>query len=291
MTRRIGLIYDAHVSAGDRRESDGVDVTRAGIAKLNALDVDWTLLGGDIRAPALPDEEWGNWRGDPENYYYRADFERAKALFDEELDSEYFLIRGNCDRPLSVYREFFPTEEYPKWYWFEDDGARYVFLDTNPHEGYHALTDTQNFVTAPQLSMLERLMDEDDEIPTFVFSHAPLAKHTEIHDEWETTVRGNIATSAASYFWTQNYLSVQSVLERGNTVFVNSGHLYIDYGRGSRVVDGVEYVIGRHLTHPNDPDYSGDVRWLDVDTDRQTAAVRFYDVGEDTQGTITETSW
>jgi hypothetical protein len=214
LTRTIGLIYDAHISAGGRRKSDGVDVTRRAIAKLNEVGVDWTLLGGNLRAPALPDGDWGGWSGDPENSYYRADFERANALFDDALDSEYFVIRENCDKPLSVYREYFPAERYPQWFWFADDGARYVFLDTNPHEGYHELTDTQNFVTAPQLSMLERLMDHNAEVPTFVFAHVPLAKHTEIHDEWSTTVRGNIATSAASYFWTQNYPSVQRILER-----------------------------------------------------------------------------
>lgn len=291
MVRTIGVLCDAHVSAGDRRVSDGVAVTSAAIEKLNDVGVDWTLLGGDLRTPAQPDEDWGGWDGDPENAYYRADFERAKALFDDELESDYFVIRGNCDRPLPLYREYFPADEYPLWFWFEDDGARYVFLDSNPHEGYHALTDTQNFVTAPQLSMLERLMDADDEIPTFVFCHTPLAKHTEIHDEWATTVRGDIATSAASYFWTGNYPSVQRVLERGNTVMVNSGHLYIDYGRGSRVVDGVEYVIARHLVHPNDPDYAGDVRWLTVDAAERRASVHYYDVGADTEGKITTATW
>jgi hypothetical protein len=72
---------------------------------------------------------------------------------------------------------------------------------------------------------------------------------------------------------------------------VNSGHLYIDYGRGSRTIKGVEYVIARHLVPPNNPEYGGDVKCLEVDTDNRTAMVNYYDVGSDTEGTITTASW
>lgn len=81
--------------------------------------------------------DWGGWHGDPDNKYYRKDFRRTKALLDDELDGEYHLIRGNHDRPLSVWQEFFPPNEYPPWFHFREDGARYVFLDSNPHQGYH----------------------------------------------------------------------------------------------------------------------------------------------------------
>jgi len=287
--RRIGLVFDPHMSADPPRYAlDGVSVVSDAIDKLNEVGVDWTVIGGDLRHMIFPsqgDTQWGTWHGEPENYYYRRDFAKVKDLLDSALDSEYFPIRGNNDRPIRVYREFFPAEEYPLWYWFVDDGARYVFLDSNPHEGYHTLTEVQNFVSAPQISMLERLMDEDPELPTFVFNHAPLAKHTELRDDWATGFKG------AGYYLTLNHLTVQRVLERGNTVFVNSGHVYEDCGRGSRAVNGIEYVLARHLVHDEDPDYGGDVRWMTVDTDDQTAAVHYYDVGSETEGTIVRAEW
>jgi len=291
MARTIGLLYDPHVVGGDRRDHDSVAIVRRAIEKLNDVGVDWTLLGGDLRSFTVPTPEenapytgWGDWNGDPANYHFRADFARAKRLFDDELDGEYFVIRGNNDRPLSVFREFFPEEEYPLWYWFADGGVRYVFLDSNPSPGYHILDERANFVSAPQLSMLERLMDDDPDAPTFVFCHTPLAKHTEVKGDWETRRMG-------AQFVTLNYLSVQHVLERGNTVLVNTGHYYGGEGRGCKEVEGVEYVTARHLVHGHDPDYAGDVRWMTVDADARTAEVHYYDVGADEEGTITSASW
>jgi hypothetical protein len=291
MTRTIGFLCDPHIVGGDRRDHDGVAQARGAIEKLNEVGVDWTLLGGDLRSFTVPTAEesspytgWGTWNDDADNYHFREDYAKAKRLFDEELDSEYFVIRGNNDRPLAVFREFFPEDEFPLWYWFVDGGVRYVFLDSNPSEGYHILDERQNFVSAPQLSMLERLMDDDPEIPTFVFCHTPLAKHTEIRDDWETGRMG-------AQFITLNYLSVQRVLERGNTVMVNTGHYYGGEGRGHKCVEGIEYVNARHLTHSHDAEYAGDVRWITVDEDEQTATVHFYDVGADEEGTIVTTSW
>lgn len=283
--RTIGLLYDLHVGIG-RYEHEDERVQRAAIDKLNEVGVDWTLAGGDLRllSPWEEETEWGEWHGDPDDAFYHSEFGRAKELLDDRLESDYYVIRGNNERPMSAYRRHFPAEEFPLWFQFEDDGARYVFLDSNPHEGYHPLNEIQNFVTAPQLSMLERLMDEDSEIPTFVFCHAPLCKHTELDDDWET--------GSKPYFFVLNYQTVQSVLARGNTVFVNSGHYYYDHGRGSKVENGVEFVLARHLSHMSEEsDYGGDVRWLNVDTENDRAEVRYYDVGADEEGLLTETTW
>lgn len=291
MRRTIGLIFDPHIVAGDRRANDGVELSERAIDKLNAVGVDWTLLGGDLRsftAPipldTAPYAGWGDWLGDPDNYYFRNDYELVRELYDRRLDSEYFVIRGNNDRPLPVFREFFPASTYPLWYWFEDGGARYVFLDSNPQDGYHILDERANFVTAPQLSMLERLMDDDPEIPTFVFCHAPLAKHPEIRADWETGRMG-------AQFITLNHLSVQRILERGNTVAVNTGHFYDGVGRGSQLIEGVNYVNARHLSQGGSPDYAGDIRWMTVDTDEREAVVSYYDLGAEEEGTVLETSW
>lgn len=284
---RVGLLYDPHIVANpDRRAHDGVAVVERAMAKLNEVGVDWTVIGGDLRSFVSRDPEkvdWGGWDGDSEDYYYRSDFERAKSLFDEHLDT-YYVIRGNNDRPLGVFREVFPRDEYPLYFHFEDDAARYVFLDSNPSQGYHHLQETQSYVSSPQLSMLESLMDDDSEIPTFAFVHAPLAKHTELMADWETGI-------GPAYRLTLNHPSVQRVLERGNTVFVNSGHYYPDEGRGSIRIEGVEYVLARHLVHSPEPDYAGDVRWLDVDTDAGTASVHYYDVGADEEGVISHRTW
>jgi len=289
--RTIGLIFDPHLAADPERHiadgaHDGTATVDAGIDKLQEVGVDWTVIGGDLRhliSPIHGKTDWGGWHGETDNEYYHEDWELAREFFDERLE-EYYPIRGNLDRPVSLYREYFPAEEYPLWYWFEDDGARYVFLDTNPHEGYHTLTEAQNFASAPQLSMLNRLMDQDPEIPTFVFAHAPLAKHRDLKEDWETGHSG-------VYHTVLNYPSVQDVLERGNTVFVNSGHVKSDYGRDAREVNGVEYVLARHLLHQREPDYGGDVRWMTVDAAERHAAVHYYDVGGDEEGMITETTW
>lgn len=290
MTHTIGMIYDPHLVEGNRDGYDGVPTVETAIDKLNDVDVDWTVIGGDLRHLLAASSEynfdrtdWGGWHGEEDNYFYRRDFALAKSTFDDRLDGEYFVARGNNDRPLGVYREYFPEAEFPQWCWFVEDGARYVILDTNPHQGYHSLRDQQNFVSAPQISMLERLMDEDSEIPTFVFLHAPVAKHDGI-DSWDTGRN-------AAYYLTLNYPTVQRVLSRGNTVFVNSGHYWPDNGRNVREVDGVKYVIARHLVHNRDPDYGGDIRWMDVDADQGVAEIKYYDVGGDEEGTLATADW
>lgn len=286
----VGLLYDPHIVAGGRDGYDGVPTVEAAIDRLNDVPVDWTVVGGDLRHLLGAANEhndgrtdWGGWHGDPDNYFYRRDFGKAKRLFDERLDGDYVVARGNNDRPLDVYRESFPADSFPQWGWFVEDGARYVVLDTNPHPGYHALRDQQNFVSAPQISMLERLMDDDPEIPTFVFLHAPVAKHDGI-DDWETG-------HTAAYKLTLNYPTVQRVLARGNTVFVNSGHYWPDNGRSVEQIDGVRYVLARHLVHNRDPDYGGDVRWLRVDTDRNVATIEYHDVGAGTDGRLARAEW
>jgi hypothetical protein len=281
----IGLLYDLHVGSG-RYEYEDSSVQQTAIDKLNEVGVDWTVVGGDLRllSPWEEQTQWGEWHGDPEDAFYHREFERARELLDERLERDYYVIRGNNERPMSAYRKHFPEEEFPLWFHFEDDGVRYVFLDSNPHQGYHPLTEIQNFITSPQISMLMRLMDEDPTIPTFVFCHAPLCKHTELDENWETRSK--------PYFFVLNYQTVQRAFERGNTVFVNSGHYYYDHGRGSKQINGVEYVLARHLSHmSSEPDYGGDVRWMTVDTERKHAAVHYYDIGSDTQGVLTETNW
>lgn len=283
--RTIGLLYDLHVGVG-RYEHEDISVQQAAIDKLNEVGVDWTVVGGDLRllSPWEEQTQWGEWHGDPEDAFYHSEFERAKELLDDRLESDYYVIRGNNERPMSAYRKHFPEEEFPRWFHFEDSGVRYVFLDSNPHQGYHPLMEIQNFITSPQISMLMRLMDEDQSIPTFVFCHAPLCKHTELDENWETRSK--------PYFFVLNYLSVQKILERGNTIFVNSGHYYYDHGRGSKQVNGVEYVLTRHLSHmSSESDYGGDVRWMTVDIEQRCAAVHYCNIGSDTQGVLTETSW
>lgn len=281
----IGLLYDMHIQVHQRRQYDGIPRARRAIGKLNDVDVDWTVVGGDLRTLTSRDPDradWGRWHDEPDNPYYRRDFAAAKELLEVDLDSPYYAIRGNHDRPLAAWREYFPAHDHPRYFTFEDDGARFIFLDSNPHEGYHHLTQTQNFVTAPQLSMLERLMDDDPEIPTFVFSHALLAKHTNLEPDWATGW-------PAAYYLTLNYLSVQHLLERGNTIFVNTGH-YSRHERDVETVEGIDYVIGRHLGG-SDPDYAGDVRWMTVDADAGRAAVHYCDLQTDEEGTLVEARW
>lgn len=287
MASTIGLLYDPHIIADDRREHDGVSTARAAIRHLNDIGVDWTVVGGDLTQLARASRhtvDWGGWDGDPDNPYYRADFERAREVLDDGLDNPYFAIRGNVDRPLHEYQAVFPPDEHPQWHWFAADGARYVFLDSNPHEGYHHLTECQNFISSPQLAMLERLMDRDPDIPTFVFVHAPLARHTEFHDDWDSGIE-------VHYYLTRNHPTVRAVLERGNTVFVNSGHYYKAPGRGSVVVNDIEYVIARHLTRNPDPDWAGDVRWLTVDPDDRAATVHYRDLSTGDTGEIAARTW
>lgn len=286
MTARIGLLFDMHVTNGKRRDYDGVPRAERGIDVLNDRDVDWTLAGGDLRTLASNDPdrvEWRDWHGDPADEYYGSDYEVARALLDDRLDSPYRAIRGNHDRPLSVWEEHFPPAEHPRWGHWRADGVRYVLLDTNPHAGYHHLTQTQNYVSAPQLSMLDRLFDADGEVPTFVFSHAPLTKHHDLGGEWETG-------RTAAYRFVLNYPAVQRRLARGETVLANAGHYSQDHGREARVEHGVTYVMARHFGK-SDPAYAGDVRWLDVDPDAGEAVVRYHDLSTGDEGVITRVEW
>lgn len=291
MGHTVGMIFDPHIVHGDRRDHDGVAVVRKAIDRLNAEDPDWTVIGGDIRSFVTPAEidresvvDWGGWDGDPTNKYYRKDYPKAKALFEDRLDGEYRVIRGNNDRPIDVFRSYFPRVEHPPWSAAVADGVRYVFLDSNPDPGYHLLDERQNFISAPQLSMLDRLMDTAPEMPTFVFCHAPLAKHPEFGPEWDVGKQ-------SAYYVTTNLASVQHRLERGNTVVVNTGHYFGGEGRGAVNVGGIEYVNARHLVKGSNPEYGGDVRWMDVDVERQAATVWYYDVGADETGKLVTATW
>ncbi|MFB6183552.1 MAG: metallophosphoesterase [Haloarculaceae archaeon] len=284
---RVGMVFDLHVTEGQRRPYDGFERAKRGLQILNDRNVDWTLVGGDLRSFASKNAErvgpWGEWAGDPDNPYFRRDFERVRRLLDDHLDSPYRVIRGNHDRPLSVFRETFPPEEFPRWDAVREGGVRFVFLDSSPSEGYHSLYQTQNFVTAPQLSMLDRLMDRDPTVPTFVFCHAPLAPFRSLDPDWETG-------RTAAYRFTLNYPAVQRRLERGDAVVVNCGHYSPDRGRATTRVNGVTHVIARHFGK-SDPDYDGDVRWMDVDADGGEAVVRYYDLSTDETGVITRVEW
>lgn len=297
----IGLLYDTHIDDQGRKAYDGKATTEAAIDKLNAEGMDWTVHGGDIRTLAtktLSDIDWGGWEGKSDNEFYKSDFSWMKDCLDNRLNGPYYILRGNHDRPVSVLRDVFPSADYSvpddngrtDTYWGveEKDGVRYVYLDTNPSPGYHVDTQTQAYLSSPQLSMLDRLMDQDSSMPTFVFIHANAVKHTELgglsEGDWTTGANG-------SYYMTANHLAIQRRLERGSTVLVNSGHKFEDIGRGSRTKNGVTYVLSRHLVHPRDPNYDGDVRWLVVDTTAGTATVHYYDVGADSEGTITSISW
>ena len=291
MVRTIGLLFDPHIVHGGRRDHDGVAVVKKAIEKLNEVGVDWTLIGGDIRSFVAPAEkgrtgsiDWGGWDGETTNKYYRNDFRKAKDLFDAELTSDYRVIRGNNDRPLAVFRDYFPAHAHPPWGTQIDDGARYVWLDSNPDLGYHLYDERQNFVSAPQLSMLDRLMDRDPTIPTFVFCHAPLAKHPEFGPDWDIG-------KESAYYVTTNLPSVQARLERGNTIIVNTGHYFRGEGRGAVNIEGIEYVNARHLVQGSDPSYGGDVRWMRVDSEARQAEVMYYDVGADETGSLVSATW
>lgn len=283
---RIGLLFDLHVTQGQRRAYDGVERARRGFEILNEKGVDWTLLGGDLRSLASKTTErvsWGEWHGDRDDQYYRKDFRRVKRLLDTELDAPYRVIRGNHDRPLSVFQEVFPPERYPRYWATREGGVRHVFLDSSPNAGYHALYQTQNFVTAPQLSMLDRLFDEDDETPTFVYCHTPLTTFPTLESNWEQGRTG-------AYRYTLNYPAVQRRLERGQTVLVNSGHYSPDRGRAARTVGGVTHAISRHFGKSN-PQYDGDLRWLDIDADAGRASVHYHDLRDGSEGEIGRIEW
>jgi len=127
-------------------------------------------------------------------------------------------------------------------------------------------------------------MDEDPDVRTFVFCHAPLAGHDEAVDDW-TTGR----TSAQSV--TLNHPSVRRIPERGTSVVivVDTGHRYGVEERRSKRVSGIEYVTARHPVRGHDPDYAGDARWLRVDEASRTAEVRYYGVGADEGSIVTAT--
>lgn len=283
---RIGLLFDLHVTRGQRREYDGVDRARRGFNVLNEKRVDWTLVGGDLRSLASKTTErvgWGSWHGDPEDQYYRKDFQRVKHLLETELDSPYRVVRGNHDRPLSAFRDVFPADEYPRYWSTREDGVRHVFLDPSPNAGYHAVYQTQNFVSAPQLSMLDRLFDEDSKTPTFVYCHVPLTTFPSIESNWMQGRTG-------AYRYTLNYPAVQRRLERGETVLVNSGHYSPDRGRAARTVNGVTHVLARHFGG-SDPTHDGDLRVLDIDADAGVATVRYHDLRDGSEGEIARIEW
>jgi hypothetical protein len=309
-TRTLGLLYDTHVYSGSRRSDNAEQYTKTAIDKLNSVGVDFTVHGGDLRpfgSVTSPDKvDWGGWDGS-DNPYYEADFGVIKDLLETRLNSDYYLVRGNHDRPLPIVKEYFPPEQYSPSddlgnteHYFgveETGGARYIYLDSNPTEGYHAEEQNQQFVSAPQISMISRLMNADPDIPTFVFSHAMLVPHGEVSGSITNTTFNT--GREASYFQTRNSLSVRAALEEGNgaTKMVNTGHynrhVGQNSGRGSRnlqLVSGsgtsIEYVTAGHLAPAG-----GDVRWLTVDTTNNTAEVNYYHVGSDTQGTITSISW
>lgn len=72
---------------------------------------------------------------------------------------------------------------------------------------------------------------------------------------------------------------------------MNSGHYWPDNAHNVREVDGIKYAIARHLVHNRDPEYGGDIRWLNVDADDGTAEIRYYDVGDDEEGTLATAEW
>lgn len=283
---RVGLLFDVHVTRGQRRDYDGDERARRGCAVLNDLGVDWTLVGGDLRSLASKTTDrvdWGGWHGDGDDQYYRRDFERAKRLFDAELDAPYRVVRGNHDRPLEAFREVFTPEEHPRYWATREGGVRHVFLDSSPSHGYHALYQTQNFVTAPQLSLLDRLFDRDATVPTFVYCHVPLTTFPTLESDWYQGRTG-------AYRYTLNHPAVQRRLARGETVLVNSGHYSQDRGRAARTVDGVTHVIARHFGK-SDPSYDGDLRWLDIDPDAGVASVHYHDMRDGAEGEIARITW
>ncbi|AHG00914.1 hypothetical protein HALLA_12080 [Halostagnicola larsenii XH-48] len=283
---KIGLLADTHI-ADSRRTENGVSKSNDAVSRLNSENVDWNVHLGDIRplGPTTSDINWGNWATD--NKYYKSDFEVAQNQVLSNLNGDLRIIaRGNHDRPLDIYREYFPRDEYPRYGSFEEDGVRHVWLDTHPYQGHHELHQVGAMVSPDQISFLHRLMDDDPDIPTFVYAHAPLAAfdYGDLSaEDWYTDYR--------EYFYCSNAPHVQNVLERGNVVMVNNGHLFNDEGRGSTTVNGVEYVLSRHLVHNSDTNYTGDVRWLDIDTTNNEATCYYYDVGADSSGTITTATW
>lgn len=122
------------------------------------------------------------------------------------------------------------------------------------------------------------------EIPTFVFCHTSLTKHRGISDGWDVG-------KGSAYGVPLNYPSVQHVLERGNTVIVNTGHYYGGEGCSLNPVEGIEYATGRHFVHGAEPEYGGDVRLFFVDSEARTAEVRYYDVDDDEEGTLVTPNW
>lgn len=288
-TYTIGLIYDTHVT-DNRKTYDGVPTTEAAIDKLNSVGVDWTVHGGDLRPLASTSAtamDWGGWDG-ADNPYYESDFAVIKDLMENRLNSDYYVVRGNHDRPVTVCQDYFPSEEYSpsddhgntETYWGVEDeaDARFVYLDSCPLPGYHVADQGQNFVSSPQLSMVERLMDADPSKPTFVFVHAPLK-----------SVEGS-GGKVDTYDTCLNYPSVREALERGTVPIVHSGHLYTQR-RDEITVNGIQYTYAEHLVDSTDSTAEGDVRWLEVDTTANTAQVNYYNIETATEGSFTQVSW
>ncbi len=296
MTRKLGLLFDTHVTDG-RRSEDGVSQTKTAIDQLNSVGVDHTLHGGDLRplgsVSSSSSVDWHNWDGG-DNPFYESDFGVIKDLMENRLNSDYYVIRGNHDRPEQLFREYFPSGQYSPSddngrtdsYWGVEtvNGVRYVYLDSNIGAGEHVLNQTENFVSSQQLSMLDRLADADSSIPTFVFIHCPIETHSGLSYDWNTQ-------KAMMYELVLNRASVRSRLERMNTKIVHYGHVWEDGGRDATKKNGIVYSIGRHLVHNSDSSYAGDVRWLEVDESAGSADLKYYDVGADSQGTLTSVTF
>lgn len=298
MTQTIGLLYDTHITDGGRKGYDGVPTVKTAIDKLNQKKVDWTVHGGDIR-PLSPltspnDVDWGGWDGD-DNPFYQNDFAKAKPLFEDRLNSDYYVIRGNHDRPEHVLKEYFPPEEYSPsddlgregayWGVEERNGIRHVYLDSCGTQGGHVLQQHSLWVSSPQLSMLDRLAEEDPNIPTFVYIHAAL-DNTGSDSLYYGTEKAGI------YEQILNQQSVRARLKAINTQLVNFGHVYQNTERATATRDGdITYAIAKHLVITGQQDNPGDVRWLEIDESAQTWTLYYYDLDAGTEGTMDTGSW
>ena len=294
----IGLLYDTHVTYGTRKAGDGQAQMDAAIDKINEQAPDWTVHGGDIR-PLSPmtspnEVDWGGWDGDDDNVFYHKDFNEAKTRLENRLNSEYRVCRGNHDRPYHVLQDYFPSDRHspnaesaedgdPAGYYGSEivNGVRYVYLDSNGTMGYSAQDQIEAWVSANQLSMLDRLADDDSNIPTFVFLHNPLVQHGNDYNYK--------SGKAYNYELIYNRTSVRSRLEKMNTQLVHSGHVFSQQDADSTTVNGIEYTIGDHLyRYGSTP---GDVRWLTVDESAKSATLSYYDFETGTKSDLTTVSW
>ena len=148
--------------------------------------------------------------------------------------------------------------------------------------GYAAQDQLEAWITANQLSMLDRLADDDPDIPTFVFLHNPFVMHENGY---------NFASEKANiYELIYNRSAVRARLERMNTQLVHSGHVYQQQDVNSTTMNGIEYTIGDHFYRYGDTNL-GDVRWLNVDESAQSATLSYYDFGAGAQSDLTTVTW